>query len=627
MPENNSDGRVRNRLRESLMRARSLSSRAWGFVKSSVVSVGILIMLIYALWEARTPVTMIAPFQLAKSDLPLTGDIVADAVQDGLKSIRNEIEEERQDTGLKSSDTGLPDFRNMLMPKFWRVQTPPKFTVEIKGVSYERVLSIARAVLGTEKTISGDVVLKGDKFVLLARAADGGPWESAPYPANADGLKQAGRDLAEQILMSQDPTLAGMSLLKDGKVDQGLAVLERARMLNPSDVRFKLNLCMGFAASRRYDDAIDCYKDALQMKPHSPLEVQERLAQAYYLKGLRDEAITLYEELYKEGYRNALLGLGEAKDDTGDHRSAVSVYDEFLATERQDRNKAIAHVKKGLALAHMARHEDALTEYEEALKYAPRDVLILVHEGLERADVTDLDAGIAQLESVVDDNEDPDSQPFARLQLGALLEKKGDWRGAIEEYQDAARMRPAYVEAHLKLAHALVHEGKQANALKEYREVARLSASDLERGYAQVLANQWVGNDLRSLRKYTEAAKAYGEAIRFKSDDSAAHCQLALIRARQGHLSQAVHEYGSALVPAKFEELNDSECLAIVDHVLDEAVASHEPGYDLAVAELRRIKQRTKRDAQSVTTAESALPRPLAKRQPIQQVALQTNAW
>ena len=171
------------------------------------------------------------------------------------------------------------------------------------------------------------------------------------------------------------------------------------------------------------------------------------------------------------------------------------------------------------------------------------------------------------------------------------------------------------------LRNALVHEGKQANALKEYREVARLSASDLERGYAQVLANQWVGNDLRSLRKYTEAAKAYGEAIRFKSDDSAAHCQLALIRARQGHLSQAVHEYGSALVPAKFEELNDSECLAIVDHVLDEAVASHEPGYDLAVAELRRIKQRTKRDAQSVTTAESALPRPLAKRQPIQQVA------
>lgn len=627
MPENNSDDRIRNGLRKTFLRARDLSLRAWGLLKSSAISFAILTMLMYALWEARTPVTMIAPFQLAKPDLPLTGEIVADTLQDGLKSIRNEIEEERQDNGLKSSETGLPDFRNMLLPTFWQVQTPPRFSVEIKGVSYERVLSLARAILGTEKTISGDVVLKGDKFILVARAADGGPWESAPYPANADGLKQAGRDLAQQILMTQDPTLAGMSLLKEGKLDQGLAVLERARMLNPTDVRFKLNLCMGFAASRRYDDAIDCYKHALQMKPHSPLEVQDRLAQAYYLKGLRDEAIALYQELHRAGYRSALLGLGEAKDDTGDHQSAVSVYDEFLATEHQDRNKAIAHVKKGLALAHMGRHEDALTEYEEALRYAPRDVLILVHEGLERADVTDLDAGIAQLQSVVDDNGDPDSQPFARLQLGALLEKRGDWRGAIAEYQNAVQKRPTYVEAHLKLAHALVHESDRANAFKEYREVAKLSPSDLERGYSQVLANQWVGNDLRNLGKYTDAAKAYGEAIRFKSDDSAAHCQLALIHARQGHLSEAVHEYGSALVPAKFEELNDSECLAIVDHVLAEAVASHEPGYAVAVAELRKIKQGTKSGAQSVTAAVSLPRRPPAKSLPVQQATLRTNPW
>ena len=58
----------------------------------------LLIMAGYAVWEARTPVTMIAPFQLPKSDLPFTGHIVADAVQDGLKSIHNEIVEDRQNT-------------------------------------------------------------------------------------------------------------------------------------------------------------------------------------------------------------------------------------------------------------------------------------------------------------------------------------------------------------------------------------------------------------------------------------------------------------------------------------------------------------------------------------------------
>src|SRR5437870_943061 len=144
--------------------------------------IGFIIMAAYAFWDARTPVTMIAPFQLPKADLPFSGDIVADALRDGLKSIRNEIDEERQNPGLRSSETGLPDLRNMLIPEFGRVQAPPRFAVEVKGVSYERVLSVARAVRGTETTISGDVILKGKEFTLIARATDAGPWESIPSP-------------------------------------------------------------------------------------------------------------------------------------------------------------------------------------------------------------------------------------------------------------------------------------------------------------------------------------------------------------------------------------------------------------------------------------------------------------
>ena len=215
---------------------------------------------------------------------------------------------------------------------------------------------------------------------------------------------------------------------------------------------------------------------------------------------------------------------------------------EFLATETQPRNQAIAHVKKSLAYSHLQNHTAAMEEYREALKLAPRDVLILVNEGLELAQSEDLDAGIAQIQSAVDGNQDSDSLPFALLQLGSLLEKKGDWTGAIERYSMAAQLRSTYVEAHLKLAHALVHERKTAQALDEYNKVARLSGSDLERGYSQMFASQWMANELRNLGNYDGAASAYEAAIHIKADDSAAHCQLALIRARQGHLSQAVRE-------------------------------------------------------------------------------------
>jgi tetratricopeptide (TPR) repeat protein len=578
-------------LRKFLTRSRAFLSGAWRTLGSSApLYVAFVVMAVFAVWQAQTPVTMIAPFQLPKVELPFSGDIVADALKDGLKSISNEIEGEKQDAGLTSSETGLPDLRNMLIPKFGQIQVPPRFTVEVKGLSYERILSIARAVMRTETIVSGDVILRGKEFMLVARTADGGPWESLSGPISAEGLKRATRDLAEKILATKDPTLAGVALLRDGQVDQGLAVLNRARSLNPTDVRLKLNLCTGFGANRRYAEAIECYKDVLKMNPSSPQEVSERLAQAYYLKGEREVAIQYYEELRKQGDRGALLGLGEALDDTGQHEDALKVYNEFVATERLDRNLAIAHMKRSAALAHLSKHGEALAEYQEALKYAPRELLILVHRGVELAEAGDLDAGIAQLQSVVDDNSNANSAPFAFLQLGILLQKKGDWRHASDQFRRATVLRPNYVEAHLKLAYALVHEGHRSDAFSEYGRVARLSSSDLDRGNSQILARQWVGNALREQGNWSAAASTYRSVIRLKPDSVAAHCELGFVLDRQkGQVRQGIQEYRAAIQAAKSDRFDSSESLVLAHQRLGEALLSERPAHRAeGINELRK---------------------------------------
>jgi tetratricopeptide (TPR) repeat protein len=589
MLKNNFYGQLRTRIRRSLRRLCKFASPASRILRSfPAFYILIFAMAGYALWEARTPVTMIAPFQVPKAELPFNGEIVADALQDELKSIRNEIEEQKDGSNLRSSETGLPDLRNMLIPKF-PIQDPPRFTVEVKGVSYERILSIARAIRRTETTISGDVILKGNQFVLTARAADVGPWESVPSPISADGLKQASKDLAKKILMTQNPTLEGVALLEEGQGEEALAALDRARSLNPTDVRLKLNLCMGLSANRRYEEAIDCYKGVLATKPKFSKDVRKHLAEAYYLEGQRKEAMDLYRQLaYKQGYREALLGLGEALDDDKESQAALSVYDDFLATERQDRDRAIAHVKRGLALAHLGRHDDALNEYQEALRYAPRDALILVHKALELAAAVGPDAGIAELLSVVNDNENSASAPFAFLQLGILLEDRGDWPGAINQYRMAAR-RPNYVEAHQRLAQALVHEGHTSEALRQYEILAQLSDSDVQRGYYQIFANQWLGNEMRNRGNYSGAALAYRAAIELKPDYGAAHCELGLILSKQGRLHEAIHEYGAALVPAKVKELDDSDCIVMAQRQLMKVFASEGPQEPVArIADLRK---------------------------------------
>jgi len=232
-------------------------------------------------------------------------------------------------------------------------------------------------------------------------------------------------------------------------------------------------------------------------------------------------------------------------------------------------------MKKGAALAHLRRHDEALAEFQEALDYAPRDVLILVHKGRELAEAGDVNAGIAELQSVVDENKNADSAPFAFLQLGFLFGQKGDWQSAGAQFRMASERRPNYVEAHLKLADALVHEGRRFLALKEYNTVARLSSSDVERGYSHTLANQWLGNALRALSEYSGAASAYREAIRLNPDYGPAHCELGAVLVRQGRLRQAIHEYGAALVPAKVKELNDTQCVLVAQHRIEEALARH----------------------------------------------------
>lgn len=607
MSENNSsrqlsssDGSLVRRLftifREPLKLARRLSSSTFRIVTScSALYVALIIMAAYAFWDARTPVTMISPFQLPKADLPFNGTIVADALQDALRSIHDEAEGDKQDASLQSSETGLPDLRNMLIPRIRRVQTPPRFTVEVKGLSYERILSVARAVMNTEATVSGDVIVNGKEFTLIARTGDAGPWVSVSSPITAEGLSKASRDLAEKIVATQDPIVAGVTLLKNGHVDEGLAALNRARSLDPTDARLKMNLCMGLGANRRYDQAIECYKSVLRMKPNSPQEVKERLAQVLYLNGDREVAIKWYEDLYKRGYTHALLGLGEALDDTDHPEDAMNAYDEYLTAESLDRNRAIAHVKKGAALAHLGKHDEALAEYQEALNYAPRDVLILVHKGVELAKAGDVDAGIAQLQSVVDENKDADSTPFARLQLGLLLQQKGNWQRAIDQFRLASGRRPNYVEAHLRLADALVHDGHRAQAFVEYNTVLRLSPSDVERGYSQILANQWMGNALRDRRDYSGAASAYREAIRLNPDFGPAHCELGALLAKQGDLRQAIYHYGAALVPAKVKELNDTQCVTMAQYQLEKVFAGkgkHGAEHILELHEAAELEQR-----------------------------------
>jgi tetratricopeptide (TPR) repeat protein len=542
---------------------------------------------------------VIAPFQMPeKAGLPFSGDTVANALQDRLAQIHYEIDRQKDDKKLHATDMHSLGQPGLLIPpqneQFSRAEVPTRSAVEVKGLSYQGLIAVARAVMGTETTVSGDLVLDGKDggdFILIARTASEGPWQSKPQPQTAEGLKLASRDLAEKILESKDPALAGVVFLNQGRVERALVVLKKASEGKPRDVAAKLALCEGMEANEFYKDAVKCYEGALSMNLISPEKVEEGLAQARWLygdDGNRERALKEFEELaYKRHYVRALLGLGKALGDTGEQAKALSVYEEFLKAGGDPSSVAIAHVGKATTFAKLGQHKDALGEFQKALDTIPDDALVLVHRGAELADAGDLDAGITELQSVVEENESTDVVPFALFRLGELFEKKGKLEKASDQFRTATERRPDYSEAHNSLAKSLTRQGRLPEARSEFGLTAKLSSKLVDRKYFEVLANQWLGNTLQALCDYAGAASAYEEAIRLKPDYRIAYSELGHVFQQQGQVGQAIQEYRKAL-DAEPNELDTNEWLIMTHVRLGEALVSEgSPYVQEGVAELR----------------------------------------
>jgi hypothetical protein len=196
---------LRNVSRKSLTISREFASYLWRTLPSYLPFYLLAIVVGYAAWLGQTSVTIIAPFQMPKGDLPFSGEIVADMLQDALTSIQVDFGRESRNPRSRSPEIGLPDLRNMLLHdlqsmhifKFRRISAPPSFKVEVKGLSPEGIISVARTVMGTETTVSGDIILKGKKFIMIARTANAGPWQSISSPITERRLATCRRSVPE----------------------------------------------------------------------------------------------------------------------------------------------------------------------------------------------------------------------------------------------------------------------------------------------------------------------------------------------------------------------------------------------------------------------------------------------
>ena len=177
------------------------------------------------------------------------------------------------------------------------------------------------------------------------------------------------------------------------------------------------------------------------------------------------------------------------------------------------------HNSLGLALADAGRIQEAVAQYEEALRIAPNYISARIDLGIALCDLGKTPEAIVQFQEAI--KIDP-GYADCYYSLGRALDGIGESRAAAEQYSKALKVDPHHVEANVNLGNILAKRGLFPEAIPHYR--AALADNPL-----QAEAHVNLANALQNSGDSDGAVREYQEALRIKPGYGIAHVNLAIV--------------------------------------------------------------------------------------------------
>jgi tetratricopeptide (TPR) repeat protein len=314
------------------------------------------------------------------------------------------------------------------------------------------------------------------------------------------------------------------------------AEFRKALAANPQLVCALDGIAQVLVKERRYDAAIDYWRQALRIQPDAP-DMQIALATATYKSAKAREA-------------NGLPAI-----DGGGVTDTIRLLTDLIKSHP---DLTSAHFTLGNIYANERRNREAADEYREVTRRSPTDTVALAAQVKALIDSSAYTDALAPARDYV--RRKP-NDPSGHIMLGTVCQQLGDYARAEPELELGAARMPDDFEARYQLGLVLARMGKPDQALPQLQKAVALKPEDRAAQYQLVAV-------LRSLGQIQESTQLVGQLRKGQGEESL-NSQLASEGTKANDLLQS----GKA-----------AEAAQIYRNMLEENPASGQTAYNLALA-------------------------------------------
>jgi len=189
----------------------------------------------------------------------------------------------------------------------------------------------------------------------------------------------------------------------------------------------------------------------------------------------------------------------------------------WLHTLAVTKNNDLAHNNLGGVWWRSGRVDDAIREYQAALKITPESPVARNNLGSAFLKQGKVDEAIQEFRRVL--SRDPQSIT-GRFNLAGALLRSGRVTEAVAEYEKAVAINPDFTQGHLALGHALMRAERLAEAIAQFK-----IALQLQPGYAH--ARNSLATAFAASQQWGEAIRCWRETLEIDPNNVAAQSGLA----------------------------------------------------------------------------------------------------